>query len=544
MIPVGLILLLSVALIVGVLVFAARGQDRVANEASIHLGRSVLADKNRALANLAVDSSYWDQAVDNLVTTLDRDWADANIGTYMNETYAVTSTFVVDAQNRLIYAMVDGVGTSDDPFDRLTGGIEEMAARARASEPTEPPVGITGLLKDGAEIHFTAISEFKDYEDEDGILITMPTGALLILTTRIDDVLLAELSENYLLDELQFTPFGSPVHFDVNLPVATPDGTPAGTLSWNMTSPGRAMLQQVLPGIGVSFLVLAALTFLILSRGQRMVDAALREMDSRRRAEEQVVQLQKVQSLGHLAGGMAHNLNNLIYPILVLSGRTRDELPAGTRGRERLDKVVDAGERARDLVGNILEFSHKGDAQENSIDVQDSVHSALGLLRPTMPTNVVLKEQVDAVAGAVRAHPAQIGVIVMNLVSNAADALRGTTGEVTVSLTFAEVDAPMAGSVANLEPGRFARLTVKDTGEGMTEETQRQIFDPFFTTKDVGAGTGLGLSSVFGIVSNLGGTLDVHSALHVGTTIDVYFPLAPDETASLGPGPVDAIAVA
>ena len=128
----------------------------------------------------------------------------------------------------------------------------------------------------------------------------------------------------------------------------------------------------------------------------------------------------------------------------------------------------------------------------------------------------------------VRADPTQIGVVLMNLASNAAGAMAGETGTLTISLTRVDADARLEHSVSNLDVGAYAKLSVKDTGQGMDEVTRKKMFDPFFTTKDVGLGTGLGLYSVSGIVSALDGTIDVISSPGGGTTIEVYFPLIDD----------------
>ena len=525
MMPVGLILLVSVALIAGVVVYAAQGQDRVATDATIHLAGSVIADKKRALAQLAREYTFWDEAVQNLVTTPDLDWADANIGTYMYENFGMSSSFVIDAQNHPVYGMIDGERTVDDPLTLLSGGATTLIERARGTEPTAPPVPVIGLLQAGDVILIAAASELKNYRYEDDKELGTPTGSLLILTQRMDDALLSEISENYLLSGLRLEPESSRAHREAYLPLAMMDGTSAGRLSWEVPSPGQTMLKQVLPGIILAFLVIAGLTYLLLNRGHKIVAATLNEIANRRRAEAQLIQFQKIQSLGNLSGGMAHNLNNLLYPILALSSRTRDELPPDSRGHERLEKVVEAGERAKAIVGQVLRFSHKNEISDEPIDIQASVISSLELMHSTIPTNIVVKEVLDTAIGDVRADAAQIGIIVMNLTSNAIDAMRDTTGEMAISLARVDVDAALAASIIHLNPGPYAKLTVQDAGLGMDDQTKQQIFDPFFTTKEVGDGTGLGLSSVFGIVSGLGGTIDVSSVLGAGTTIDVYLPL-------------------
>ena len=526
MIPVGLILLISVVVIGGVAMYAAQGQDRVATQASLHLGKSVIAERQRALGVIIIEYAYWDEAVNNLLKEFDPDWVDGNIGTYMYENFGMSMSFVIDAEDRPVYGMIDGELSTDNPLDRLSGGVARLAERARTTEPDAAPVPITGFLKNGDEIHIAAVSELKNYHYKDGKEITTPTGALMILTQRLDDDVLAEISENYLLSGIHFEPAGDPVDQDARLPLAAADGTSIGYLAWEVSSPGQAMLKQVLPGVVAAFLVIAGLAYILLNRGQKLVDATLVEMANRRRAEAQLIQFQKVESLGNLSSGLAHNLNNLLYPILALSGRTRDELPPDSRGHERLEKVVEAGERAKAIVGQVLRFSHKCEITEESIDAPDSVRSSLELLRSTIPTSVILTEELDDATGAVRADPAHIGIIVMNLASNAADSMKDTGGELVVALSRVDVDADLAASLVNLEPGPCAKLTMRDTGSGMDSDTRRQIFEPFFTTKEVGDGTGLGLSSVFGVVSNLGGAIDVSSTAGAGTTVDVYLPLA------------------
>ena len=199
---------------------------------------------------------------------------------------------------------------------------------------------------------------------------------------------------------------------------------------------------------------------------------------------------------------------------------------------------MEAGERAKAIVEQVLRFSHKSGITEEPIDIQASVRNSLEILRSTIPTNVIVKDELDDTAGTTLADAAQIGVIVMNLASNATDALSGTTGEMKISLTRVDVDAALADSIVNLRLGAYAMLTVNDTGPGMDDDTERQMFDPFFTTKSVGDGTGLGLSSVFGIVSSLGGAIEVSSAPGAGTKVDVYLPISDDENAPSAPSEI------
>ena len=526
MIPVGFILLISIALIAGVAVYAARGQDRVAVEASIHLARSVLADVQRDLGRTLIDYSFWDEVAKNLVISPDLDWVDDNVGEYVHDELNIDTTFALDPAGRLIYGMIDGKRSTDDPNRQLSGGLDILVSQALTTAPTEYPVPFTGFLKFGDDIHIAAASEVKNYVFQDDTEIVVPTGSVMIFTRRLSDDLLMQISQDFLLAGLHFVPPTGAMSA-AELPLATVDGAQLGHLTWEVASPGRRMLYQIMPGVAIAFLIIAGLTFLVLHRGQGIVHAAInyREMATRKQADEQLAQYQKVETLGNLSGGMAHNLNNLLLPILVLTKSTLNELPQGSKGRERLEKVLEAGERAKILVSDVLNFSHKTEISANPLDFCASVQDSIQLLRPLIPSSVSLDVILTDDVGMVRADPTQIGVVLMNLASNAAGAMAGETGTLTISLTRVDADARLEHSVSNLDVGAYAKLSVKDTGQGMDEVPWKKMFDPFFTTKDVGLGTGLGLYSVSGIVSALDGAIDVISSPGGGTTIDVYFPL-------------------
>ena len=245
--------------------------------------------------------------------------------------------------------------------------------------------------------------------------------------------------------------------------------------------------------------------------------------------ERSLKQAEKMESLGGLAGGIAHDFNSMLLPILSLTDMTRKSLPEDSRERLRLDKVIEAATRAKDLVARILAFSRQEDAIRDNIDIHAAIHETMDLLRSTLPTTIKIKQRLKRDTGTVFADRAQIASVLMNLAINAADAMESKTGEITMSLLPVKVGKKKASSIPGLHEGKFAKLVVKDDGHGMDQETLERAMDPFFTSKPVGMGTGLGLSMVHGIVSKHGGAVNISSTPGKGTTIEVYLPLVERE---------------
>jgi PAS domain S-box-containing protein len=236
--------------------------------------------------------------------------------------------------------------------------------------------------------------------------------------------------------------------------------------------------------------------------------------------ERQLLHSQKLDALGTLAGGIAHDLNNTLVPVLGLTKLTRDRLPEGSRERANLNVILKAGERARDLVRQILAFSRKDAPTRHPVDVAALTRESLKMLRASLPSTVEIKEEIAEVP-RILADPAQLHQTVINLVVNAAQAIGDAMGVITVSLNEAE-----AGALGTPTPA--VHLAISDTGCGMDEPTRQRIFEPFFTTKPVGEGTGLGLSVVHGIVAGHGGRITVASAPGQGTRFDILLPALAD----------------
>ena len=244
--------------------------------------------------------------------------------------------------------------------------------------------------------------------------------------------------------------------------------------------------------------------------------------------ESQLNQARKMEALGTLAGGIAHDFNNILMAILGFGELAMADAPQESKQRNHLDRVMQAGHRARDLVRQILAFSRRAELERTALKPGPLVAEALKLLRATLPANVNFQIDIAPTAGEVLADPGQIHQIVMNLCTNAAYALECTGGG-TIAVRLAQrTVAPGKNIKKNgTAPNQFIVLEVSDDGPGMPASVLNRVFDPFFTTKARGEGTGMGLSVVHGTVHALGGTIDATSALGQGTCFTVRLPLLP-----------------
>ncbi|MBM4776132.1 MAG: AAA family ATPase [Archangiaceae bacterium] len=252
-----------------------------------------------------------------------------------------------------------------------------------------------------------------------------------------------------------------------------------------------------------------------------------------RRSEDRLRQSQKLEAIGLLAGGIAHDFNNLLTIICSYSQLALDRMPSGEL-HDDLEEVLNAGMRAGELTRQLLAFSRKQVLAPRPLDLNAVISNLDKMLRRLIGENIVLVSEYTPTPGVVRADPGQIEQVVVNLVVNARDAMPGG-GRLTLSTSVLD-----AAGHPTLADGRWFALRVKDTGHGMSAETQARIFEPFFTTKETGRGTGLGLSTVFGIVQQSGGTLEVDSAPGVGTTFTVWLPQVREAAQALSAKPVDA----
>ncbi|HTT10678.1 MAG TPA: PAS domain-containing protein [Burkholderiaceae bacterium] len=243
----------------------------------------------------------------------------------------------------------------------------------------------------------------------------------------------------------------------------------------------------------------------------------------RDRLEEQLRQTQRLEAMGTLAGGVAHDFNNILAAILGYGEMAQKEAAEHTPLRRYIDAAMSAGARAKALVERILAFSRSGMGELVPVHVQAVITEVLEIVAGSLPAGIRLERTLAAGDAGVIGDPTQLHQVVMNLCSNAVQAIKGE-GTVTVSVDTIEFDAPRTVTTCALRAGAYVRLRVADTGTGIDPRVIDRIFDPFFTTKEVGVGTGLGLSLAHGIVSDLGGGIDVESPPGAGATFTVYVP--------------------
>jgi PAS domain S-box-containing protein len=250
----------------------------------------------------------------------------------------------------------------------------------------------------------------------------------------------------------------------------------------------------------------------------------------RDRLEGQLRQAQKLEAMGTLAGGVAHDFNNILAAILGYGEMAQKAAAEGTSLRRYIDAAMSAGMRAKALVERILAFSRSGMGERVPVHVQSVVTDVLDIVEGSLPPDVSLERALAAGDAAVMGDPTQLQQVVMNLCSNAVQAIKGK-GRMTVSIDRIQLTEPRHVNTCSLPRGDYVRVSVADTGTGVDPQIIERIFDPFFTTKDVGVGTGLGLSLVHGIVTDLGGGVEIENRPGAGATFIVYLPCQSDVVA-------------
>lgn len=260
------------------------------------------------------------------------------------------------------------------------------------------------------------------------------------------------------------------------------------------------------------------------SRGRPVrIVSTLQDVTAQRAAEQRARELerlllhsQKLEALGTMAGGLAHELNNILAPVLSLSKLALDDFPAGSATRTDLELVVTASQRARDLVRQILAFGRQQPLERQNVDLATAIRPALQMMRATLPATIELAETMDPVA-QVFADPVQLQQVVVNLIANASEAIGERSGKIVVMLSSFAGTSGQTG---------FVRLTVADDGCGMDANVAQRAFEPFFTTREAHRGSGLGLSVVHGIVTSHGGRIELRTAPEEGSEFSIILPAA------------------
>ena len=263
------------------------------------------------------------------------------------------------------------------------------------------------------------------------------------------------------------------------------------------------------------------------------------DLTERKKAEEERVKLQqqlshaqKMESVGRLAGGVAHDFNNMLNVILGNSEFLLEEYPEKGLAQESVIEIQKAARRSADLTRHLLAFARKQTVTPQVLHLNETIESMINMLRRLVGENIKVIWKPSEKIQPIRIDPAQIDQILANLVVNARDAIGGKTGTITIETSSDDIDQAFCGAHPDITPGKYVTFSVTDNGCGMDEKTRQHIFEPFFTTKGIGEGTGLGLSTVYGIVRQNNGIINVCSQLGRGTTFHIYLPVYKDNLES------------
>ncbi len=274
--------------------------------------------------------------------------------------------------------------------------------------------------------------------------------------------------------------------------------------------------------------------------GEVIVEGTVVDVTERRKLEDQLRQSQKMEGIGQLAGGIAHDFNNLLTTVLGYSDMALTQLSPHDPIREDITEIRRAGERASNLTRQLLAFSRKQVFEPRVLDLNALMADSSRMLARLIGEHIRFVTKLDPGLGNVRADPGQLEQVIVNLAVNARDAMPDG-GTLTVRTENADVDAASSRRHFGIAPGRYVAMIVSDSGVGIDAETQKRIFEPFFTTKETPRGTGLGLATVYGVVSQSGGQIFVDSAPGRGATFAVYLPRVEEPVAPTGAAPAGAL---
>ncbi len=261
----------------------------------------------------------------------------------------------------------------------------------------------------------------------------------------------------------------------------------------------------------------------VMARTNELLDAFVNQMDEKRKLEDQILGTQRLEAIGTLAGGIAHDFNNILTSMHAYALIVQKNIPKDSVAEENMNELILSIRRASELVEQILTFSRQVKIEEVCIDISEEIRDSIKLFKAALPRNILVESHLDPEPLLIKANPSQIRQVIMNLYTNAYQAVQSSGGTLTISTEKIHSGDNLD---LNLQESPYCKISVKDTGHGMDQKTQKRIFEPFFTTKAVGKGTGMGLSVVHGIVRRCGGAIEAKSSPGKGARFDVYLPLA------------------
>lgn len=248
--------------------------------------------------------------------------------------------------------------------------------------------------------------------------------------------------------------------------------------------------------------------------------------DEKNRLEAKLQMAQRMEALGALTGGIAHNFNNVLAPIMGNTELAMLDIPEDSQAFKNLQQVLDASDKAKKMVRQILSFSEHGDEDPAMIDMEEVVEETYGLIRASLPSSIETRKDVKKISGLVYADPKDLKQVLMNICANAAYAMKELGGVVDISLEEQDITEFDLDHSRKIKPGKYVKLSISDNGPGMESEVMQRIFEPYYTTKPVGEGSGMGLSEAFALISKYGGEIKAYSEPGMGASFYIYLPLA------------------
>jgi signal transduction histidine kinase/CheY-like chemotaxis protein len=416
--------------------------------------------------------------------------------------------------------------TTSDEIGRLALAFNDMADQLRAQRDTllEQRAAIEGAHEE-LRRRFAELSDLQSYTDHivnslaSGIITLDLEGRVVTLNGAAEALLRCTLPEVRGRPCAEALPVAGELVALLLSTLATRSGT-AGTVALDGAGSGPGTAGRPVPPVPVE------VTTATLKGGEGQdlgVVAVLRDLSAVRQLEDQLRHAQKMEAVGRLAGGVAHDFNNLLT---VITGRTQLlllRLPPGNPLRRDAELVEETARRASVLTRQLLAFSRRQILQPRVVSLNEIVKGLESMLGRLIGEDIMLTTRLGPAAGSILADPGQIEQVIANLAVNARDAMP-LGGQLTIETAAVELDASFASQHVGVEPGPYVRLVVRDTGIGMDEGTKAHLFEPFFTTKEPGKGTGLGLATVYGIVTQSGGHIRAESELGRGATFVIDLP--------------------
>ena len=264
-------------------------------------------------------------------------------------------------------------------------------------------------------------------------------------------------------------------------------------------------------------------------------EAIVTDISDNKKMQRQLIQSQKMEALGTMAGGFAHEFKNILQAIKLWTEGALQDLPDESELHNNLNRVLQSINKGSDIVYQILLFSRDQKPELKPVKVSTILDDGLKMVRAALPTTIIIQSDIDPNAGFILGDAVRIHQVLLNLCTNAAHAMREKVGRLNVGLENVQIDRDSPARWRHAQPGSYVQLTVQDNGIGMDSQTMERIFEPFFTTKEQGEGTGMGLSTIHGIIEDHGGNIDVESAPGQGTTFRILFPRCDSQEKEIAP---------